>query len=258
MNKIGWCDMTWNPVWGCLNHCEYCYARGIAKRFAGVKAEQEYYSHYWGNKRNAKGINKAEVKQISENLREFKPTFLYGQYFKKFPKKLQRIFVGSMSEIYYWNEEWVKKVLEKVKQYPQHTFQFLTKFPEVYFRYDFPKNCWLGMTIADSKYFNFNDYQKFKISNPNNLKFVSYEPLLDEIFVNLQGINWVSLGTETGNRKGKVIPKLEWITDIVEYCRNNKIPVYLKDSIIKLYPDLAFEYPNYHKFPGFYDKKEKR
>jgi len=35
MNKIGWCDLTFNPVWGCLNHCEYCYARKIAKRFAG-------------------------------------------------------------------------------------------------------------------------------------------------------------------------------------------------------------------------------
>jgi len=30
MNKIGWCDMTWNPVWGCRNNCEYCYARKIA------------------------------------------------------------------------------------------------------------------------------------------------------------------------------------------------------------------------------------
>ena len=50
MNKIGWCLMTWNPVWGCRNHCEYCYARGIAKRFGNVMAENEYYSRYWGNK----------------------------------------------------------------------------------------------------------------------------------------------------------------------------------------------------------------
>jgi len=31
--KIDWCDMTWNPVTGCLNSCPYCYARKIAKRF---------------------------------------------------------------------------------------------------------------------------------------------------------------------------------------------------------------------------------
>ena len=33
--KIDWCDSTWNPVTGCLHGCEYCYARGIAKRFSG-------------------------------------------------------------------------------------------------------------------------------------------------------------------------------------------------------------------------------
>lgn len=24
--KIDWADYTWNPVTGCLNTCEYCYA----------------------------------------------------------------------------------------------------------------------------------------------------------------------------------------------------------------------------------------
>ena len=32
--KIDWADSTWNPVTGCLHDCEYCYARGIAKRFS--------------------------------------------------------------------------------------------------------------------------------------------------------------------------------------------------------------------------------
>ena len=236
MNKIGWCDMTFNPVWGCLNHCEYCYARKMAKRF---------YS----------------------DLKDFKPTWLEQQFNKSFPKKPQRIFVGSMSEIYYWKKEWMEKVLDKVRQYPQHTFQFLTKFPDIYLRYDFPKNCWLGMTITKEENINKNWIRLYRATyaftnnrflDKNTKFYYSIEPLLDSINPeSLKGINWVILGSETGNKKGKVIPKLEWITNIVDYCRNNNIPVYLKDSIIKLYPDLAFEYPNYHKFPGFYDKKEK-
>ena len=40
-NKIGWCDRTFNPVGGCLNHCEYCYARGIAKRFWKQMCDKE-------------------------------------------------------------------------------------------------------------------------------------------------------------------------------------------------------------------------
>jgi len=181
MNKIGWCDMTFNPVWGCRNHCEYCYARGIAKRFAGVMAENEYYSHYWGNKRCAKGVNKAYIKRLGNDLRNFIPTFLYGQYFKKFPKKPQRIFVGSMSEIYYWKPEWMKKVIEKVKQYPQHTFQFLTKYPSAYQKYEFPDNCWLGVTLTENYEYGEPgrwDFWQFKQDNKNNLKFVSFEPLL--------------------------------------------------------------------------------
>ena len=30
--KIEWCDMTWNPVTGCLHGCEYCYAKKVAHR----------------------------------------------------------------------------------------------------------------------------------------------------------------------------------------------------------------------------------
>ena len=33
--KIPWCDATINFVSGCLHNCEYCYARGIARRFDG-------------------------------------------------------------------------------------------------------------------------------------------------------------------------------------------------------------------------------
>lgn len=33
-SKIDWCDSTWNPVTGCNHGCKYCYARGIAERFA--------------------------------------------------------------------------------------------------------------------------------------------------------------------------------------------------------------------------------
>jgi len=240
-NKIGWCNLTWNPVWGCNNNCEYCYARGIAKRFWKqmwkIEANHQWKEHPgW-----------AWTGDHLSGLKDFKPTFLNAQFEKPFPKKPQRIFVGSMSEIYYWEKEWMERVIEKVKQYPQHIFQFLTKFPEVYMRCHFPDNCWLGMTIADRRYFIFDDYKRF--INHNNLKFISYEPLTNEIFVSLKGIDWVIIGAETGNRKGKIIPKREWIDDIVDYCQTNNIPVYLKDSVNKLFPDIM-AYKQFNKNKG--------
>jgi len=242
-NKIGWCDMTWNPVVGCLNHCEYCYARKIAKRFwkQMLIIEFRYYcrqkpSWTWHGK------------YYSDLLSNFKPAFLYSQFDKKFPKKPQRIFVGSMSEIYYWKDEWLEKVLEKTKLYPQHIFQFLTRYPEVYDRYIFPKNCWLGVTITREKDFERGIPYLFVTSC--NITFVSVEPILEYIsprpFSNAN-IDWVILGAETGNRKGKIIPKKEWVESIVKYCRYKDIPVYLKDSLKEIYPVEMKEFPAIEK-----------
>jgi len=39
--NIEWADSTFNPVTGCYNTCEYCYARRIATRFKGYDASPE-------------------------------------------------------------------------------------------------------------------------------------------------------------------------------------------------------------------------
>jgi len=244
-NKIGWCNLTFNPVWGCRNKCPYCYARKIAKRFwkQMLIIEFGYYcdqhpSWTWHGKYH------------SDLLSNFKPAFLYSQFNKKFPKKPQRIFVGSMSEICYWDKEWMERVLYKIKQYPQHTFQFLTKYPFAYLKYEFPQNCWLGLTIVRTPKESEPDrwsFIEFKRNNLYNLKFVCFEPLLENIdlsyYLDLTAINWVIIGAETGNRKGKVIPERRWIALIAHYCRENDIPIYLKDSLKEIYPVEIKEFP---------------
>ena len=232
-NKIGWCNMTWNPVWGCLNYCEYCYARAFAKRFGAIRfrEEWEYRVKY--------DMDSAYFKLIkSLDLINFKPTFLYSQFNKKFPQKTQKIFIGSMSEIHYWREEWIEMVIEKIKKYPQHTFQFLTSFPQVYADWVFPKNCWLGITITNNKAIYNMDFTNM---NTKRIKFFSIEPILEDIdiqyMVDSLHIDWLILGAETGNRKRKIIPKIEWIENVVNYCKWNNIPIYLKDSLENIYPE---------------------
>ena len=217
MNKIGWCSETWNPVIGCKNNCSYCYAKRINDRFKFIEN--------W---------NIPEWREKSFN--------------KKLPKKPQRIFVGSMSEIYYWDEVWIQKVIDKTKQYPQHTFQFLTKHPRIYYGWAFPpENCWLGITVTGEE----EDIRKkhiFASDNANleyhNIKFISFEPLLQKIYPEfMAGIDWVICGAETGKRRGKVIPKKEWVEDMVDYCRDKNIPIYLKDSLKSIYPTEIKEFP---------------
>ena len=68
--KIDWCDYTWNPVWGCLNKYEYCYARKINNRFKKINPD-------------------------------FKPEWIESNFNVALPKKESRIFVNSMSDICY-------------------------------------------------------------------------------------------------------------------------------------------------------------
>jgi len=239
-NKIGWCDMTWNPCWGCKNRgCPYCYARRIASfRYKQIAKKDYLYTHKYL-------INShIEHKTLENGLKNFNLTFLKSHFDKKFPQKTQKIFVGSMSEIYYWKDEWLEKVLEKVKLYPQHIFQFLTRYPEVYDRYIFPENCWLGVTITKEK--DFERGIPYLFITSCNITFVSVEPILEYInpgpFLNAN-IDWVILGAETGNRKGKIIPKKEWIENIINYCKWNNTPVYLKDSLKNIYPEKIKMFP---------------
>jgi protein gp37 len=85
MTKIEWCDMTWNPVWGCLNNCPYCYAQKIAKRFHFPMAHKEF--NCFGN---------ITFGEFASQIKDFIPTWLESNFQKKFPKKPSLIFVNSL------------------------------------------------------------------------------------------------------------------------------------------------------------------
>ncbi|GAJ16778.1 unnamed protein product, partial [marine sediment metagenome] len=91
-----------------------------------------------------------------------------------------------------------------------------TKHPEVYEEWIFPKNCWLGVTInysGDSYKLNDTPFTR----NIYNIYFLSIEPIFDYIPIDcIDFADWVIIGAETDHRKGKVIPKREWITKMVE------------------------------------------
>ena len=44
------------------------------------------------------------------------------------------------------------------------------------------------------------------------------------------GAEWVIVGAETGNRKGKITPERDWIRNIMKAATITDIPVLLKDS----------------------------
>jgi len=177
------------------------------------------------------------------------PEWKEKNFNKKFPQKTQKIFVGSMSEIRFWKKDWISKVFKKVRGYPLHIFQFLTKYPYIYHRLEFPPKAWLGFTVTTNKdlangILHIKKLKDFSLTG-KYIYFVSIEPILEEINpLDLIFLDWVILGAETGEyRKGKIIPKKEWIESIVKFCQDNDIPVYLKDSLRGIYPIEIKEFP---------------
>jgi protein gp37 len=158
-------------------------------------------------------------------------------------------------------DEWIKTVLDACKKAPQHRYLFLTKN---FKRYEYlinkkilpariNQNYMFGHTISTKKdaddYFDwhFKSYHDFK-ANYWIHRFISVEPLYDQVNLRFRyfGADWVIIGAETGNRKGKVIPKKEWIKNIVWQCQTTPrtIPVFMKNSLIKIWGEpLIREYP---------------
>jgi len=240
--RIDWCDFVWNPVWGCKTGCKYCYARKIAKRF-------------WKNMfRKESEVIWEENAVTLACLKEFKPVWLESNYRKAFPKKPSRIFVNSMSDIHWWEEEWMLAVLERIKKHPEHVFIFLTKFPKTYYLYDFPENCWLGVTLTGvepgEKWVDI-DFVFIQLKCKHNIRFISLEPFLSmELFQELKSnnmpwftrvgssepiINWLIIGAQTNPYKA---PKREWLEAILKECEIYDIPVFIKDNVYRAYPDL--------------------
>lgn len=240
-HKIGWCDDTINPGWGCKNKCKYCYARDIAKRFGYSLGKARGY--------------------FFEDLMKMKNFELiwFPDWIKIFNEKVKcekpkRFFIGDMSEIAYWKGIDISNLIYQIginnlyrinHRLELHKFQFLTKNPTIYDQFNFPNNCWLGWTITRNsaflKYCNACG-PEFGLSgkNDDNIFYASIEPIHGPISENIIAhFNWVILGLETGNRKGKIIPKGKWILDAYQTCCDHGIPVYMKDNLNQAFPDLV-------------------
>ena len=205
-SKIEWTDYVWNPVTGCMHGCPYCYARKMANRLKGRYGYPE--------------------------VEPFKPTF-HEERFKDFhwyrnQYNGKKIFVSSMGDLFgnWVPDEWINAVIRIAGEHPFVTFIFLTKNPKRYNSFMFPKNIWLGYSTTGSL------YHEWSYMHKNNIKFVSIEPMMGEM-VNtayLHDTNWVIIGAETGNRKGKVKIENQWLYDALIILDKQKIPVFIKDN----------------------------
>lgn len=198
--KIEWCDYTVNPIKGlCRQGCWYCYARKMYKRF------------HWNEKVRLDLKCLDSIKKI---------------------KKPSRIFVCSTHDLFgnWIPDKWIFDIITELHRYPQHIFLLLTKNPQRYKDFTFKKNFWLGQTIEQK-----NDYQT--IEN-DNIKFVSFEPLLNEEIGNYRfPADWYIIGGLSPMPRHTH----QCVANILAQASYFGIPVFIKHNAY--YPEVKQEFP---------------
>ena len=267
--KIDWCDSTWNPVTGCEHRCPYCYAKGIAERFGTNWLPDENPDDYKcvldGTETHAILELDGMQARKQKDGRIVPAAFPLGftptlhRYRLDDPqqwKQPRNIFVCSMADLFgdWVPDEWLQEVLEACDKASQHRYMFLTKNPGRYAelpnllpKHRRPPNVsemWFGQSFTGAE----RNYTPLA-PPPWQNRFTSIEPLLRNLSraeaMEIAATNeWVIVGAETGNRKGKVIPEKSWIDNIANACAELGRPLFMKDSLRGLMgADFRQEFP---------------
>lgn len=189
-----------NLVIGCNIGCNYCYAKNNVNRY-----------------------------HITEDFS--KPEF--------FPKKLrlmdkarpQNFLLAGMSDFACWKKQWCDAVFEKISENPQHQFLFLTKRPDLLnFETDL-ENVWFGVTVTrKAELWRIDALRKNVHAKHYH---VTFEPLYDNPGkVDLEGIDWIVIGTMTGAQSKKVQTDPVWAYSLTKQAHLLNIPVFMKEDLV--------------------------
>lgn len=205
---IEWTESTWNPITGCNKispGCKHCYAERMAMRLRAI-----------GHPNYVNGFELTLHEHLLERPLEW--------------KKPQVIFVNSMSDLFHEEVpfDFIQKIFDVMQQAHWHHFQVLTKRSKRLYELDsqieWPENVWMGVSVENEKHTIRIDQLR---ETRARIKFLSLEPLLGPLKnLNLQGIDWVIVGGESGPGARPIIE--EWVTDIRDQCLVLNVPFFFK------------------------------
>ena len=114
-NPDGSPGYSWNPITGCLNGCEYCYAR----KLANTRLRERYLANQNISPVQTEGPGYYTSKLV-DSLDPFYPRF-WEDRMKQLNQGYKRnkgIFVCDMSDLFGIGvpEEWARRVLDEIKR----------------------------------------------------------------------------------------------------------------------------------------------
>ncbi len=211
-SAIEWTDATWNPVTGCTKvspGCAHCYAEAITLRF----------------KRGGPFLpGRTSVRLHPDRLSE------PGKW-----RSPRLVFVNSMSDLFHEEVpfEFVRRVFYSMGTYEWHTYQVLTKRPERMLEFyewsqkeglHWPSHVWAGVSVENQYWVDRRVPLLRQL--PCSMRFLSCEPLLKPITLDLRGIRWVIVGGESGHRARKM--EEDWVLDIKDQCARARVAFFFK------------------------------
>jgi protein gp37 len=201
-SAIEWTDATWNPVTGCSKvspGCAHCYAERLTARFSKTALP-------W-TPTNAEANVALHPERLRAPLSWRQP---------------RMVFVNSMSDLFHElvPHEFIDRVFQTMREAERHTFQILTKRPELMRRWfegpgaewgtDPLRNVWLGTSIENDRWVERAEELR---RTPAAIRFISAEPLLGPLpSLNLLGIDWLIVGGESGPVHRPIDP--DWVRDL--------------------------------------------
>lgn len=258
-SNIQWTDYTWNIARGCDkvdSDCKYCY----------MYRESLNETRYKPN-------------QVIRTKSVFKKPLTI--------KEPSKIFASSLTDFFHPAiDSYRDEVFEIIRQCPQHTFQILTKRPERILEQT-PKdillldNIWWGTSVGSQEGMNRALELSALHGKTNGLLFLSVEPLHTALDISpwlidichpdndgegvdfIKAFDWIIVGGESGNDKGKYRYrpcKIDWIQQIIDECEFCNVPVFVKQLGTHLAKELHLkerhggdlsEWPGYLRFRQF-------
>ncbi len=223
-SAIEWTDSTWNPVTGCTKvsaGCDNCYAHTLA--------HGRLYHVY---------MRRSPIRDTPENRTDPFAIRLWPERLDQ-PKKWREprmIFVNSMSDLFHVDvpPEYVRSIFEVMLEADHHTYQVLTKRPARAARFfeenrdlfpsaRIPAHIWIGTSVEDQRV----AYRvRHLVAIPAEIRFLSCEPLLGPLKLDLEGIHWVIAGGESGIGYRKL--DLDWVRSIRDQCVAAGVPFFFK------------------------------
>lgn len=213
-SAIEWTDSTWNPTTGCTRvstGCDNCYAATLASgRLSDV--------YLRGLPVVDTAVNRADPFAV-----------------RLWPDRLDQparwkdqrvIFVNSMSDLFHAEvpDAYVRKIFEIMLEIDRHVYQVLTKRPSRARRFfqknldlfpsgEIPSHIWMGTSVENQEVI----YRVEHLRNvPAAVRFLSCEPLLGPLNLDLSSIHWVIVGGESGVGYRRM--EADWVRGIRDQC----------------------------------------